>query len=306
MKGAGCFSPASLASGPGRRMGMIVAVASGKGGTGKTTVATNLALVLAGEIKLKFLDCDVEEPNAHLFLKPEITTSEPVSIPVPKVDLERCTYCGTCGEVCVFNAIMVGKETVLVFEQLCHGCGGCTYFCPEKAIEEINRPIGVLESGTAGEISFVHGKLNPGEALSPPLIKAVKGRVEPGGLTIIDAAPGASCPVVEAIQGSDYCLLVTEPTPFGLNDLSIAVELLQKLDIPGGVVINRSLGGAGEENIEAYCKREGVPILMKMPWDRGLASLYARGESAAIHLPAWRDRFAGLGRRILENERRDR
>ena len=285
---------------------MIIAVASGKGGTGKTTVATNLALVLAGEMELKFLDCDVEEPNAHLFLKPEITGSEPVSIPVPRVDLERCTYCGICGEVCAFNAIMVGKETVLVFEQLCHGCGGCSYFCPEKAIEEIDRPIGVLESGAAGEISFVHGKLNPGEALSPPLIKAVKQRIEPEGLTIIDAAPGASCPVVEAIQGSDYCLLVTEPTPFGLNDLTIAVELLQKLGIPGGVVINRSLGGAGEDNIEAFCRREGVPILLKMPWDRDLASLYARGEAAANHLPAWRERFAGLGRLIMEDERRAR
>lgn len=283
---------------------MIIAVASGKGGTGKTTVATNLALVLAGRMKLQFLDCDVEEPNAHLFLKPELKSSEPVSIPVPRVNLERCTYCGLCAEVCAFNAIMVGKETVLVFEQLCHGCGGCAYFCPEKAIEEIDRPIGLLESGAAGEISFIHGKLNPGEALSPPLIAAVKKRIDPAGLAIIDASPGASCPVVEAIRGSDYCILVTEPTPFGLNDLIIAVELLKKLDIPGGVVINRSMGGEGEDNIDNYCRSEGIPVLLKMPWDRELASLYARGEPAAIHLPAWRDLFAGLGGKILEQEGR--
>ncbi len=287
---------------------MIIAIASGKGGTGKTTVATNLALIMSGERDLQFLDCDVEEPNAHLFLKPELVKSEPVSIPVPRVDLERCTYCGICAEVCAFNAIMVGKETVLVFEQLCHGCGGCAYFCPEKAIREIDRPIGVLESGTAGEISFIHGKLNPGEALSPPLIKAVKERIDPAAedLTIIDASPGASCPVVEAIRGSDYCLLVTEPTPFGLNDLVIAVELLRKLDIPGAVIINRSLGGEGEEKIETYCREEGLPILLKMPWDRELAALYARGEPAVTHLPAWRSVFEELGKRVLEDERRDR
>jgi MinD superfamily P-loop ATPase len=283
---------------------MIIAVASGKGGTGKTTVATNLALVLAREMKIQFLDCDVEEPNAHLFLKPELKSSEPVSIPVPQVAQERCSYCGFCAEVCAFNAIMVGKETVLIFEQLCHGCGGCAYFCPEKAIREIDRPIGLLESGTAGAISFVHGKLNPGEALSPPLIKAVKETIDPSSLTIIDAAPGGSCPVVEAIRGSDYCLLVTEPTPFGLNDLAIAVELLKKLRLPGGVVINRSLGGEGEASIESYCRGEGIPILLKIPWDRELASLYARGEPAAEHLPDWRNLFAELGRRILDDERR--
>lgn len=282
---------------------MIIAIASGKGGTGKTTVATNLALVLAGDKKVQFLDCDVEEPNAHLFLKPELTSSEPVSIPVPQVDLERCSYCGICGEVCAFNAIMVGKETVLVFEQLCHGCGGCAYFCPENAIREIDRPIGLLEKGDVGEISFVHGKLNPGEALSPPLIKAVKETIDPAKVAIVDASPGASCPVVEALRGSDYCLLVTEPTPFGLNDLVIAVELLQKLGIPGGVVINRSLGGRGEDNIESFCSSAGIPILLKMPWDRELASLYARGEPAASHLPAWRDLFAELGRLILDDER---
>lgn len=279
---------------------MIIAVASGKGGTGKTTVSTNLALILARERKTQFLDCDVEEPNAHLFLKPALTGSEPVHIPVPQVDLERCTYCGICADVCAFNAIMVGQETVLVFEPLCHGCGGCAYFCPEEAIAEIDRPIGVLERGAAGEISFVHGKLNPGEALSPPLIGAVKKTIDPAALTIIDASPGASCPVVEAIRGSDYCLLVTEPTPFGLNDLTIAVELLKKLHLPGGVVINRSLGGEGEASIEEYCRREEVPILLKMPWDRELASLYARGETAVEHLPAWRKLFSGLAGQILD------
>ena len=278
---------------------MIIAVASGKGGTGKTTVATNLALVLAREREIQFLDCDVEEPNAHLFLKPELESSEPVHIPVPQVDLERCTYCGICAEVCAFNAIMVGRETVLVFEPLCHGCGGCAYFCPEKAIKEIDRPIGLLEKGAAGEIAFVHGKLNPGEALSPPLISAVKQAIDPAALAIVDASPGASCPVVEALRGSDYCILVTEPTPFGLNDLAIAVELLKKLHIPGGVIINRSMGGEGEAGVEQYCRRENIPILLRMPWDRELAALYARGEPVVEHLPAWRDIFTGLAGQIL-------
>lgn len=278
---------------------MIISVASGKGGTGKTTVATNLALVLARERKVQFLDCDVEEPNAHLFLNPELKSSEPVHIPVPKVDLELCTYCGICAEVCAFNAIMVGKETVLVFEPLCHGCGGCAYFCPEKAIEEIDRPIGLLEKGEAGAIAFVHGKLNPGEALSPPLISAVKQEIDPGSLAIVDAAPGASCPVVEALKGSDYCILVTEPTPFGLNDLAIAVELLEKLQLPGGVIINRSIDGVGEAEMERFCRRKNIPILLRMPWDRELASLYARGKPAVEHLPAWRELFTGLAGQIL-------
>ena len=179
-------------------------------------------------------------------------------------------------------------------------------FLPGEGDREVDRPIGVLESGVAGEIAFVHGRLNPGEALSPPLIKAVKEKADPEILTIVDAAPGASCPVVEAIQGSDYCLLVTEPTPFGLNDLAIAVELLQKLNLPGGVVINRTFGDESEKKIESYCSQNGVPILLKMPWDKELASLYARGEPVVTHLPAWRDIFVDLGRRILEDERRVR
>ncbi|GAG41840.1 unnamed protein product, partial [marine sediment metagenome] len=222
---------------------MVIAVASGKGGTGKTTIAINLALSLGN---VHFLDCDVEEPNAHIFLKPEITHTEWVNIPVPKVNEDRCTYCGKCAEVCVYNAIAVIKEKVLLFSELCHGCGGCSLLCPEDAIEEINRPIGILEKGKANSILFTHGKLNLGEALAVPLVRAVKRaspEINPNNnqaisnnqVTIIDVPPGTSCPVIESVKKSDFCLLVTEPTPFGLNDLILAVETLKKLRIPFGV-----------------------------------------------------------------------
>ncbi len=231
---------------------MIISVASGKGGTGKTTIAVNLALALAKdkEKNVQFLDCDVEEPNAHLFLKPVITSSESVEIPVPKINDKKCNYCGKCAEVCVFNAIAVAKNKVLVFPGLCHGCGACTLFRPEKAISEEGNEVGVLEEGKEGSINFTHGRLNIGEPMAPPIIRKIKKKIKKGGIkgknnditnhhiTIIDASPGTSCPVIEAVKDSDYTILVTEPTPFGLHDLVLAVEVLQKLKIPHGVVLN--------------------------------------------------------------------
>ena len=280
---------------------MIISVISGKGGTGKTFVATNLMLAMDSKTGLQFLDCDVEEPNAHLFLKPELDSSRPVTIPVPEIDEGKCTFCGLCAEVCAFNALMVAKSSVLVFEQLCHGCGGCSYFCPEQAVSEVNRPIGLLETGCAGVIQFVHGRLKPGEALSPPLIEAVKNKIDHTCLTIIDAPPGTSCSAVETVKGSDYCLLVTEPTPFGLHDLTLAVELVKKMGIPAGIVINRYLGSSDNEPIEEYCRREGLPIWLKIPFDRELASCYARGEPAVKHFAPWRQLFNNLGQRVIEN-----
>ncbi len=280
---------------------MIISVISGKGGTGKTFVATNLVQAMDPGKRIRFLDCDVEEPNAHLFLKPDLTGSQPVTIPVPEIDREKCTLCGLCAEVCAFNALLVGKDRVLVFEQLCHGCGGCSYFCPEKAIVEIDRPIGVLETGCTGEIQFVQGRLEPGEALSPPLIKAVKSKVGSEGLTVIDAPPGNSCSAVETVKGSDYCVLVTEPTPFGLHDLKLAVELTRIMGIPAGVVINRYLENSGNLTIEQYCQQEGLPVLLKIPFDRELASCYARGELAANNFAHWRQVFADLGKRVTGN-----
>lgn len=277
---------------------MKMAIASGKGGTGKTTVAVNLALSLQNECNMQILDCDVEEPNAHLFLKPDIYKREEAGIPVPRVDFEECSFCGRCTEVCAFNALTVIKDNVLIFDELCHGCGGCAYFCPEKAIREVNRPIGIVEIGHAGRMLFCHGRLNPGEAMSPPLINAVKDTIESNRLVIIDAPPGTSCPVVTAVKGSDFCVLVTEPTPFGLNDLEIAYKMAEKLGIPAGVVINRC--DIGDGRVEAYCQNEGLPVLLKLPFDRELARLYARGEPAAPSLPEWRRLFRDLYDKINE------
>jgi len=198
---------------------MIIAIASGKGGTGKTLVATSLALSLKDKERVQLLDCDVEEPNDHVLLKPTITHSELVVIPVPEVDEGKCTYCGKCAEVCAFNAIAVLGEHVLVFPELCHGCGACSYLCPEGAISEKAKEIGVVESGNSDGIAFAHGKLAIGEAMSVPVIRRVKEDARHQDTVIIDVPPGTSCPVVESIKDSDFCLLVTEPTPFGLNDL---------------------------------------------------------------------------------------
>jgi MinD superfamily P-loop ATPase len=270
---------------------MIISVASGKGGTGKTTIATSLALSLE---EVRFADCDVEEPNAHIFLKPEIKERIAAGIPVPEVDLSKCTFCGKCAEVCEFNAIVVIKKKVLFFPELCHGCGGCSYICPEKAINEVDRTIGVIEKGVSGQIEFIHGILNVGEPMAPPLIREVKSHINGSTNAIIDASPGTSCPVVEAVNGSDFCLLVTEPTPFGLNDLKLAVEMLRKLGIPFGAVIN--CADIGDDEVEKYCKEEDIPILMTIPWDRRIAESYSKGIPLIEARPEFEKKFSELFR----------
>jgi len=271
---------------------MILAVASGKGGTGKTLVATSLALYLEGQMPVQLLDCDVEEPNAHILLRPEIDSSEPVTVPVPVVDEEKCTHCGLCAEACVYNAIAVAGRTVLVFRELCHGCGTCSYVCPEKAISGARREVGVIESGHAGEVRFAHGRLNVGEAMAVPVIRAVEKLADPKATVILDAPPGTSCPVVETVRGSDFCLLVTEPTPFGLSDLTIAVEVAREIGVPFGVVINRD--GLGDDGVERYCAQEGIPVLMRIPFDRRIAEAYCRGETLAARVPPWQQSFREL------------
>ena len=282
---------------------MIISVASGKGGTGKTLVATSLALSLKDRDKVQLLDCDVEEPNAHVFLKPVITSRESVHIQVPRVNEDACTYCGKCAQVCVYNAIAVFGEHVMTFPQLCHGCGACSYLCPEKVITEEGRECGVVECGHSDGIEFAHGKLNVGEAMAPPIIRKVKEQAHNDGVVIIDAPPGTSCPVVESIRGSDFCILVTEPTPFGLNDLVLAVETVRELEIPFGVVLNRV--GADYKEVEKYCLEENIPIMLTIPLDAGIARFYSEGVALVDGMPYWKSGFTGVldGIREIFSER---
>jgi len=282
---------------------MIISVASGKGGTGKTLVATSLALSLKDRTRVQLLDCDVEEPDAHIFLKPAISRSEVVYIPVPHVDEDKCTRCGRCAEVCEYHAITVLGGHVLAFPQLCHGCGACSYLCPEGAILEEGRNGGVVEWGQSDGIEFVHGKLAIGEAMAPPVIREVKGKASGDCTVVIDAPPGTSCPVVESVRGSDFCLLVTEPTPFGMNDFTLAVETVRELGIPCGVVLNRT--GMGDGKIEAYCRKEDIPVLLSIPLDTEIARLYSGGITLVEGIPQWKDGFLGLFEQVQEivNER---
>jgi MinD superfamily P-loop ATPase len=282
---------------------MIISVASGKGGTGKTLVATSLALSLKNRSRVQLLDCDVEEPNDHVFMKPTITRREAVSIPVPSVDEGKCTYCGRCAEVCAYNAIAVMKQNVLVFPELCHGCGACSYLCPEKAISEVTNEIGIIEMGHADGVVFIHGKLAIGEAMAPPIIRKVKEHAIHEGTTIIDVPPGTSCPVTEAVKDSDFCLLVTEPTPFGLNDLILAVETVRQLGIPCGIVLNRA--GVGYDKTEEYCRKENIPILLTIPLSTEIAGFYSKGIPLVEGLPRWKSSFRELFNNIGEvvNER---
>lgn len=269
---------------------MIISVASGKGGTGKTTIALNLVLSIEDEVQL--LDCDVEEPNAHIFLKVQLKQRDLITTPIPKINEERCTLCGVCQGICAYHAIIIVKDKVLVFPELCHSCGGCSLLCPENAIAEINKEIGYIDIGDSGGISFIQGTLNIGEAMPTPLIKAVKRNLDPSKIVIIDSPPGTSCPVVESVRGSDFCILVTEPTPFGLNDLILAVDLLRELNIPFGAVINKA--DIGSDEVENYCKSEGIPILMKIPFKREIAEAYSKGIPLVEAFPDYRENFKNL------------
>jgi len=277
---------------------MNIAIASGKGGTGKTTVAVNLAWILADRGgPVQYLDCDVEEPNGHIFLKPVLTSTETVGIPVPVVDATKCTGCRQCAEVCQYHAIAVLKKA-LVFPELCHGCGGCIQICPSGALREQDRPIGVVETGTAGGVAFVQGRLNVGEPMAPPVIRAVRKKQARAGVSILDAPPGTACPVVATIRNVGGVLLVTEPTPFGLNDLKLAVTLVRQLGLRHGVVINRA--DSGDARVRTFCVAERIPVFQEFPEDRRLAEAYSRGQLAVTALTEWRTRFLDLWRRIEE------
>ncbi|MCK8603635.1 ATP-binding protein [Desulfoferrobacter suflitae] len=257
---------------------MIVSVASGKGGTGKTTVSASLTTIWGRPIVA--VDLDVEEPNLHLFLHPAMEGNETAYIKIPVVDESKCTYCGACSDLCQFKAISVVNQLVMTFPEMCHGCGGCMAICPEKAISEGRRELGEISWGSAGSAGFLMGRLRVGEAMSPPLMRQVKARLNAmaaGGSrdVIIDAPPGVSCPAVNAVIDSDVIILVTEPTPFGLYDFQLAWEAFCPLGKPMGAVVNRA--GVGNDQIYHFCQDKGLPILAQIPFDRAIAEAYARG-----------------------------
>lgn len=273
---------------------MKISVASGKGGTGKTTVSVNLARTMA--IPVQLLDCDVEEPNAHLFLKSNEVKEEIVTIPVPQVNESLCDGCGACSKFCEYHAIVTFGTAPLIFPEMCHGCGGCALVCPPKAISETGRRIGVVETRRSEDITLISGRLDIGVAMAPPLIRAVKEHLQNNGTSILDAPPGTSCPVITSVRDTDMVLLVTEPTPFGLHDLMLAVEMVRELQLPFGVIVNRM--GSGDERVQAYCRRESIPILLEIPDDRRIAWHYSRGVLMVDALPEYRELFKTLLQKI--------
>jgi MinD superfamily P-loop ATPase len=278
---------------------MNIAVASGKGGTGKTTIATNLSFLLSEEgEKCRYLDCDVEEPNGHLFLRPRIEKTESAGIPVPVIDESKCDGCGECVRFCEYKALIRLGKTAVVFPELCHGCGGCALVCTRNAITEKKKNIGFVEIGMAGNVSFVHGRLNVGEAMSPPLIRKVLDHAASDAVNVIDAPPGTSCPVIASVRGADFVLLVTEPTPFGLNDLGLALDMVRELGLPHGIVVNRAEPGNSDAHV--FCKKRRAPVIAEIPDDRRIAEAYSRGEMILTAVPEMRPLFSALWQSVRE------
>ncbi len=284
----------------------VIAVASGKGGTGKTTVAAALALSLRDVVSnLRFMDCDVEEPNAAVLLSPDIEGEAPVVLKTPRVEPARCTGCERCREICEFNAIAVVNQQAMVFDNLCHSCGGCMLACPEEAISEVGRTIGRIEFGHRDNMEFLSGVLNVGEAMATPVIRALKARGQDAlgddrAVTIIDAPPGTACPVIATVKDCDYCILVTEPTPFGIYDLDLMYQVVSELGIPAGIVVNKD-DGAGLEaglDIEASAGDNDIPILMRIPLEREIAVQYSKGVPLVEADDRWGNEFRGLYEKV--------
>ncbi len=279
---------------------MKIAVLSGKGGTGKTTVTANLAVNLPGCIAI---DTDVEEPNLHIFLKPEIHRKEEVKTEYPWIDADKCTLCGKCGDFCRYNAIIPAKNQVLVFKESCHDCGGCKVVCPAGAIEYRKREIGRIYSGSsASGVPVKYGELNIGEMSGVKIIGEMKAAAKNRETVIIDSPPGTSCATVAAVEGADYAIVVSEPTPFGVSDMKMVVEMLRNLEIPFGVVVNKA--GLGDREIYEYCEGEGIEILEEIPYSREIAELYAQGILFSEKVEGYNKRFSKLYQRIAEGEGR--
>jgi len=275
---------------------MRIAVASGKGGTGKTTVAVALSIAVSDSVL--YADCDVEEPNGSIFLKPEVTEVEKVLVEVPEINENLCTSCGKCAKFCQFNALVSLGTPPLVFPELCHSCGGCEIVCSTGAISWKKVPIGEISLGNSdgGRISVIQGKLDVGSSLAPPVIRQVKSHIQDNMLSIIDCPPGTSCPVIESLGEADYVLLVTEPTPFGLHDLKLAVDTVRELKMPFSVVINRS--DEGNSGVEDYCREEKIHIMVKIPHKRSMAEAYSRGGNLFDAMPEMCEIFRDIPRRI--------
>ena len=258
---------------------MRVSVASGKGGTGKTTVALMLA---AGAEQTTLIDCDVEEPNSHLFVKPDNLATETVNVRIPDVFSERCDGCGDCVKVCRFSALVVAAGKAMLFPELCHSCGGCSLACTRQAIQEVPRRIGVIEQGTGTEeyqrVHWIAGKLDPGLPAGGPLIKALKAKAPLAGNVVMDCPPGTSCSMALAVYDSDVCLLVTEPNAFGYHDLVLAMAVLAEIGQDRyGVVINKSDPGPWQDRLRALCQERDMPLLAEIPYSREWAAAYAGG-----------------------------
>jgi MinD superfamily P-loop ATPase len=277
---------------------MRIAIASGKGGTGKTTIAVNLALALSEIEPVQLLDCDVEEPNAHLFLNPAFDREMSVDKLLPSIDSELCIRCGACVKNCEFNALALMGGSVMLYDSLCHGCGRCVLGCPATAISERPHQLGVIQSGVSRRFSFAQGLLNVGETMATPIIHALKETINPTKLTIMDAPPGTGCPMIAALHDASVALLVTEPTPFGLHDLKAAVGVARTLGVPVAVVINRH--GIGDNQIEQYCEQENIPVLLTIPFDRAIAESYAIGIPLLDAVPSWRKAFVELAEQLKE------
>ena len=276
-----------------------IAIASGKGGTGKTLVSTNLAKIAANlDSDVVYVDCDVEEPNGHLFLRGVVEQTRPVLKPIPVIDPHFCDKCGICSDFCQFNALATLPNQTIVFPELCHSCGGCRLVCPMRAIQEIDHTIGVVRERRVGTLSTIDGLVNIGVSSVTTVIRAVKDSIPSDAFALLDAPPGTACPVVETLEGCSFALLVAEPTPFGLHDFTLAVELLRELQLPFAAVVNRV--GLGDRRMHDFCRNEGIEILLELPDDRRIAEMYSRGKLLVDEEPEYRQLFEVLYRRLQE------